>query len=73
MPNATLSIPEFGLSQSSTNFGIRLGGRLSTQKKPISSKNLSTVLFPAPDIPVTIIKRIGFPPFLLTYNSNLRL
>ena len=38
--------------------GINGTGRLSTQKYPTSSSILRAVLFPAPDIPVTITKRI---------------
>ena len=42
--------------------GINGTGKLSTQKYPISSNILSAVLFPAPDIPVTITSLILFVP-----------
>ena len=42
--------------------GINGTGKLSTQKYPISSSILSAVLFPAPDIPVTITSLILFVP-----------
>ena len=53
-PSAALLISVPGTLNSSAIFGINGTGRLSTQKYPISSSILSAVLFPAPDIPVTI-------------------
>ena len=75
-----ISIPSaifFTSSSGSLNISTKRGrsgiGRLSTQKYPISSNILSAVDFPAPDIPVTITKRMLFPPtsyIILTSGSN---
>ena len=53
--NATLSIFPSLCLHASANFVINVGGRLSTQKYPISSKLLVASDLPAPDNPVTII------------------
>ncbi len=43
-----------------TNVSMSVIGRLSTQKKPLSSKALSATLFPAPESPVKIIVKMEF-------------
>ena len=67
-PNATFFIEVSEFSIICTNPGNIAIGRLSTQKYPISSSILSAVDFPAPDIPVTITKRIS----KLSYSSYFR-
>ena len=51
---ATLVIAPDETSHSSINFGRRIGGKLSMQKKPRSSKARIAVLLPEPDSPVMI-------------------
>src|SRR5579859_5435680 len=57
MSRTSATLRKFRLfEQSSANFGMRLGGRLSTQKYPRSSRHLAAWLLPAPDNPVTMTK-----------------
>ena len=48
---------------SSANLGMRGAGRLSTQKKSMSSIKEAALLFPAPDRPEMITNSMIFLPF----------
>ena len=54
-------------AQSSANFGMRAGGKLSTQKYPRSSKHRMASLLPAPDNPVMMTSCMAFIAFLNLY------
>ena len=58
IPRATLCIFAVLSNVSFANLSNRATGRLSTQKYPISSNVFNALLFPAPDIPVTITNLI---------------
>src|SRR3989338_4067106 len=57
MPKATLDMDFPDLTIRSAKRGRKGAGRLSTQKKPKSSRHLMAWLLPAPEMPVTITQR----------------